>query len=372
MTKPLGLYIHIPFCEKKCNYCDFYSVCPDKLVRQGYIKRLCEEIIKWGALTARPIDTLYIGGGTPSLLKANELEDIFLSVRKGFVLADDAEITCEVNPADNISEFLSAAKGLGVNRISIGVQSADDGELKVLGRRHNFTDAVNTIKIARSIGFYNISADLMLGLPDSSTDTLQKSIDALLNLKVEHISAYILKIEEGTPFSAMPLNIPSDDGVADQYLQLCKSLNKHGFSHYEISNFAKDGFESRHNNKYWLCEEYIGIGPSAHSFFGGKRFFYERNLNLFIENPKIIQDGDGGGAEEFIMLSLRLKRGLVLSELKDRFGITFGVRAMSLIKNLEKSGLCIVTDSSVSLTDEGMLVSNSVINNILGVLYENL
>lgn len=372
MTKPLGLYIHIPFCEKKCNYCDFYSVCPDKLVQQGYIKRLCEEIEKWGALTARPIDTLYIGGGTPSLLTPEELEKVFSAVKKGFVLADDAEITCEVNPADNVSEFLSAAKGLGVNRISIGIQSADDNELKVLGRRHSFADAVNTVKLARSIGFHNISADLMLGLPDSSTDTLQKSIDSLLKLNIEHISAYILKIEEGTPFSAMPLNIPSDDGVADQYLQLCRSLNEHGFSHYEISNFAKKDFESRHNNKYWLTEEYIGIGPSAHSFFDGKRFFYERDLNSFIENTKIIEDGDGGSGEEFVMLSLRLKRGLIFSELEDRFGIEFSDRAMSLIKNLEKNRLCIVTDTSVSLTDEGMLVSNSVINNILGVLYENL
>ena len=372
MTKPIGVYIHIPFCEKKCNYCDFYSVCPEENIRQGYIERLCEEMEKWGALTARPIDTLYIGGGTPSLLTPKELEMIFSAVKKSFILADDAEITCEVNPADNILEFLSTAKRLGVNRISIGVQSADDHELEILGRRHSFSDAVNSVDIARSIGFKNISADLMLGLPDSNILTLQKSIDALLDLNVEHISAYILKIEEGTPFSAMPLNIPDDDGIADQYLSLCKSLKSRGFLHYEISNFAKEGFQSRHNNKYWLCEEYIGIGPAAHSFFGGKRFFYERDLNSFLKKPKITEDGEGGSAEEFIMLSLRLKRGLVFRELERRFNITFCAETMTTIKNLEKNGLCTVTDTSVSLTDEGMLVSNSVINIILGVLYENL
>jgi oxygen-independent coproporphyrinogen-3 oxidase len=365
LTNSLGIYIHIPFCEKKCNYCDFYSSAANSEQRKRYIERLCQEIKKWGGRTACPIDTLYIGGGTPSLLCDTELSLIIGEVKKNFNLLENAEITCEINPGDNIEAFLKAAKKLGVNRISIGVQSANDTELKVLGRRHNFEDAKETVKIARGLGFNNISTDIMIGLPDSTSTTLENSIRQILALNPEHISAYILKIEEATPFAKMELNLPDDDSIADQYLQVCKAFQHAGYAHYEISNFAKLGFESRHNNRYWNCCEYIGIGPAAHSFFEGKRFFYERNLFSFIHNAKTTDDGEGGSKEEFIMLALRLSKGLVFKEYEERFGqnIDNKIKAKALL--FEKQGLCVCDENHIALTDRGMLLSNAIIGELI-------
>ena len=372
MTNSLGLYIHVPFCLKKCNYCDFYSLCPDSDKKGRYIDRVCSEIEKWGTKTASPVDSLYFGGGTPSLLSEAELSAIISSVKKSFSLTSDAEITCEINPGDNDKEFLSFAKRLGVNRISVGVQSADDSELNILGRRHTFLDAVNTINTAKTFGFSNISADLMIGLPDSNSKTLQKSIEEILSLDTQHISAYILKIEQGTPFSRRELNIPDEDGVADQYLQMCNCFEQAGFEHYEISNFAKKGFQSRHNNRYWKCQEYIGIGPSAHSFFKGERFFYPENIDDFLTNPVTVSDGLGGDKKEFVMLCLRLKQGLIFEEYEHRFGEKINDRFVSLGKLFEKNHLCKCTKEGISLTNEGMLVSNSVITELIGELYEDI
>lgn len=368
MTNTLGLYIHIPFCEKKCNYCDFYSGVQNPDIKNRYIIKLCEGIKKWGGLTARPIDTLYIGGGTPSLLNESELNAIINSVKDNFNLLPDAEITCEVNPGDKTEEFLRFAKKLGVNRISLGVQSAIDSELKTLGRRHSFNDAVSAVKTAKDIGFTNISVDIMIGLPDSSEASLQKSIDGILALETQHISAYILKVEEATPFAKMEINLPDDDGIADQYLQMCKCFKAAGYEHYEISNFAKVGFQSRHNNRYWNDEEYIGIGPAAHSFFEGKRFYYPKDILGFIADADTVYDGEGGSREEFIMLALRLSKGLVFSEYENRFGEKISNELIKKASILAKQGLCICDSEHISLADEGMLVSNTII----GELYENI
>lgn len=328
------------------------------------MERLSEEIRKWGALTARPIDTLYIGGGTPSLLSFEELYLILAAVRESFSLLPDAEITAEANPSD--PDFIPAAKKAGINRISFGIQSANDEELKLLGRRHNFTAAKKAVSLAREAGFKNISADIMLGLPNSDIPSLKKSIDEILALDTEHISAYILKLEENTPFYKMPLVLPDEDGTADQYLYLCERMKAAGYEHYEISNFAKKGFESQHNNRYWKDLEYIGIGPSAHSFFEGKRFYYPRDIGAFITEPKTVADSEGGDLFEFIMLSLRLSRGLVFSEFKERFNIDLPESVVKKARQLEKGGLCIVDDNRISLTEKGMLVSNSIISELLG------
>lgn len=364
MTNNLGIYIHIPFCDKKCNYCDFYSGASTPEKRREYAERLSEEIRKWGALTARPIDTLYIGGGTPSLLSFEELSLILAAVRESFSLSPDAEITVEANPSD--PDFIPAAKKAGINRISFGIQSANDDELRLLGRRHNFDTAKKAVSLAREAGFKNISADIMLGLPNSDITSLKKSIDEILALDTEHISAYILKIEENTPFYNLPLELPDEDGTADQYLYLCDRMKAAGYEHYEISNFAKKGFESRHNNRYWRDLEYIGIGPSAHSFFEGKRFYYPRDINAFITEPKTVADGDGGDSDEFIMLALRLSRGLVFSELKERFNIDLPESVIKKAKLFEKGGLLTVDDDRISLTEKGMLVSNGIISELLG------
>ena len=364
LTNNLGIYIHIPFCDKKCNYCDFYSGASTPEGRREYTERLSEEITKWGALTARPIDTLYIGGGTPSLLSSDELELILNSVRKSFSVLEDAEITVEANPSD--LEFIPAARKAGVNRISFGIQSANDEELKLLGRRHNFETAKKAICLARECGFDNISADIMIGLPNSDISSLEKSIEGILSLNTEHISAYILKIEENTPFYKASLSLPDEDRTADQYLYLCERMKEAGYEHYEISNFAKEGYESRHNNRYWKDLEYIGIGPSAHSYFEGKRFYYPRDIKAFIKNPITVDDGEGGDYSEFTMLSLRLSRGLVFSEFKERFAYDLPARVINKARLLEKGGLCRVLKDRISLTDKGMLVSNSIISELLG------
>ena len=314
---------------------------------------LTKEIKRWGGCYGRPIDSIYIGGGTPSLI-GERIIDLIKAVRESFEVSDNAEITAEMNPTKDGTDFLNAAKKAGVNRLSIGVQSGDDKELRVLGRSHTAKDAMKCFEAARKVGFRNISLDIMLGLPESNLKTLSKSIDFLLEMRPEHISAYILKIEPNTRFGKEKPKLPDDDQQAEQYLYLCKRLEDAGYGHYEISNFAKMGFESRHNLKYWECKEYLGIGPAAHSFIGNERFFYERNLKKFIENPETVFDGK---AEETdgIMLGLRLKKGVDLAphqELKP------------LLDNLVKAKLATFENGRFCLTDEGMLVSNSIITEI--------
>ncbi len=362
MTK--GLYLHIPFCEKKCNYCDFYSGSFSPEFRQRYVDKLCKEIEKWGRLNTCPIDTIYLGGGTPSLLIASQLEEIMCAVRSNFEVCENAEITCEVNPGDELS-FIEAAAKLGVNRISLGIQSSDQKELEMLGRRHSFKDAVNAVRFAKSVGINNISVDIMIGLPESSIESIDKTIKDILSLDVQHISSYILKVEENTPFWKLGVSLPDDDTVADQCLYISKAFRDADYEHYEISNFAKSGYQSRHNNKYWNSDEYIGIGPAAHSFFEGRRMYYPRDIKAFIDGNAPIDDGIGGEADEYIMLRLRLSSGLVFSEYEKRFGKL----SDAFIKKAKTyKGLCLVDNRSIRLTDEGMLVSNNIITELIEVL----
>ncbi len=357
LTKPVGLYIHIPFCLKKCNYCDFYSVATTKDIKREYKKRLIEEIKQWGAKIGRPIDTVYFGGGTPSLF-AEELPDIMREIKASFSLTKDAEITMEMNPADNSEDVLKFALKAGVNRLSIGAQSGDDEELKILGRRHTTEQTTETVRLARNLGFNNISLDIMLGLPHSNNETLSKSLDFITSLNPEHISAYILKIEENTVFHKIydTLFLPDDDRTAEQYLQMCEYLEAKGYEHYEISNFSKPQKTSRHNLKYWKLDDYLGIGPSAHSFVDGKRFFYDRNLADFINGAAPISDGIGGTREEKIMLALRLKDGLK---------VDFNPKLLNKCRMLEQNGFLKIDNNRIILTDKGMLLSNSIITEIM-------
>lgn len=357
LTKPLGLYIHIPFCLKKCNYCDFYSVTLTEQIKGEYKKRLIEEIKQWGAKLGRPIDTVYFGGGTPSLM-ADELPDIMKEINSSFSLTKDAEITMEMNPADNSEEMLRFALKAGVNRLSIGAQSGDDEELKILGRRHTAEQTTKTVRLARDLGFNNISLDIMLGLPHSNGETLRKSLDFITALEPEHISAYILKIEENTVFHKIydTLALPDDDKTAEQYLQMCKYLETKGYEHYEISNFAKPKKASRHNLKYWKLDDYLGIGPAAHSFIDGNRFYYKKNLTSFLNGTSPIPDGFGGTREEEIMLALRLKDGLQ---------VDFNPKLSNKCKLFEQNGLLKTNHNRIILTDKGMLLSNSIITEIM-------
>lgn len=360
-----GLYIHIPFCAKKCTYCNFYSACTEKTVVEKYLQALFKEIEKWGGSLGRPIETLYIGGGTPSVL-GSEIATLINTIKKHFSITCDCEITVEMNPSGDSDEFLAAAKESGVNRLSIGVQTANLDELKTLGRTHSNLDVKRTIEKARELGFYNISLDLMLGLPNSNKKSLKNSLDFITSLCPEHISAYILKVEEKTALGALKnLSFSSDDEQAEQYLYVCDYLKEKDFCHYEISNFAKDGFLSRHNNKYWKCEEYLGIGASAHSFLDGKRFYYKADIKEFIKNPETIIDGTGGDCEEFFMLALRLKEGVNLKTAEEKFQKKFSKEFYSFVEILKNQNLANLCAENLSLTDKGMLLSNIIITELL-------
>ncbi len=361
MTNQLGLYLHIPFCEKKCNYCDFYSAFYNRDTLNVYLSALKGEIKKWGGKLDRPIDTIYIGGGTPSLL-GEDIISLAECIKENFDVTNDAEFTVEVNPSSS-GEFLKYAKAVGVNRISIGVQAGCDETLKILGRTHTVNDAALTVKAARELGFDNISVDLMIALPHSNTVTLKADIDFMLSLSPEHISAYILKIEENTVFSKKyaTLDLPNDDRIAEQYLFMCDHLENSGFEHYEISNFSRKGYESRHNMKYWTGHDYLGIGPAAHSFVDGKRFYYPRDLQGFIKEPQTVSDGVGGDRAEQLMLGLRLSKGVNLSEI-------YGEISQNIKKKitlLENAGYIKANLPHISLTNSGMLISNSIITELL-------
>ena len=367
LTDSLGLYIHIPFCEKKCNYCDFYSSFVTEELLDKFTESLISYVKKWGGnLKNRPIDTIYFGGGTPSLMN-KRLETVLNVIKAEFNVLDSAEITLELNPTGNVEELLQSAKKAGVNRLSIGMQSSSDTELSVLGRRHSKQDIINTFLLARRFHFDNISLDIMLGLPDSSCETLEESLQFAADLSPEHISAYILKIEDNTPFykNRDKLCLPDDDMQSEQYLFMCNFLQKKGYTHYEISNFCKTGKESRHNLKYWHCEEYLGLGPSAHSFLDGKRFYYQRNLKDFINGTTPVADGTGGDLNEYIMLALRLKEGISVKAIEEKFSIKLPNSIFKKCKLFEKGNLLKYENGNISLTESGMLVSNTVISELL-------
>lgn len=335
----------------------------------SYTDALIKEIEKWGGgeqKSRRFVDTVYLGGGTPSLLK-HRLPDVLNAVRGAFQVLPQSEITLELNPATNSEELLEYAKKAGINRLSIGAQSGDDRFLKILGRTHTAKDTENTVSLARKMGFDNISLDIMIGLPSSTAQTLNYDLEFIKSLSPEHISAYILKIEENTAFFAQKetLSLPSDDAQAEQYLQMCDFFEKSGYEHYEISNFSKNGKHSRHNIKYWQGLDYLGIGPAAHSMTDGKRFYYPKDLKGFINGIAPVPDGKSGGREEYIMLRLRLKSGIDKEEYKKLFGKELSADFVEKCSFLAKYGLIDINGQKISLTNKGMLLSNSIITELL-------
>ncbi|MBO5858426.1 MAG: radical SAM family heme chaperone HemW [Clostridia bacterium] len=364
--KPIGLYLHIPFCKGKCPYCDFYSVAPQKGVTDSYVAALCRKIDEEN----RIYDTVYFGGGTPSLLGADNVALILSHIR----MTDNCEVTLECNPSDtgaenSVFDFEKAAKA-GVNRISLGLQSAVDSERKTLGRRGGCDDVERAIARAKAAGITNISLDLMLGIPNQTKESLLESVEFCKKSGAAHVSAYILKIEEGTFFYKKKdsLILPDEDETSELYLEAVNALEKAGFTQYEISNFSKENYESRHNLKYWRCEEYLGIGAAAHSFADGKRFYYERSIADFIEGKPPVDDGEGGDEEEYIMLTLRLKEGLNFAKFKSRFGKTIPHGILEEAKALQKHGLVIVDSEKIALTKQGFLLSNAVICRLLEII----
>lgn len=364
--KNIGLYIHVPFCDGKCPYCDFYSMRGSEEHMEEYTNCIIGSLNNYGQTLNRSADTLYFGGGTPNLLGARRIASLVETAQKNFRL-DHAEITLEVNPAEDLTEFLKAVHDAGVNRLSVGLQSADEAELRVLGRRHTAAQAGLAVEAAQRAGFGNISLDLMIATPGQTKESLARSIAFCAQAGVQHISAYLLKIEPHTAYYKMreQLVLPDEDETGDWYLYACEKLEKRGFIQYEISNFAKPGFESRHNLKYWRCEEYLGLGPAAHSFLNGERFYYDRNLRAFLDGCEPVRDGDGGGFEEYAMLALRLTEGLSERRCRERFGFGIPASVWDADRLYEKAGLTARTADGFRLTPKGFLVSNTLLAELL-------
>lgn len=364
----LGFYFHVPFCHGKCPYCDFYSLPDSPSSMDQYVSAVEAALVPWREkLRGRELSTVYFGGGTPSLLGAERLGAVLQAVKQGFSLAPGAEITLEANPTFVDRDFFGAVRQAGFTRLSMGLQSANGDELRFLGRAHSPQEVVQAVENARAAGFANISLDLMLGLPGGSQEKLKKSIAFAASLEVEHISSYILKVEPGTPFAARGVQLPSDDDTADQYLFAVEELARRGYAQYEISNFARPGRESRHNLLYWRGEEYLGFGPGAHSFYGGRRFFYPRDLGAFLQGGGTVDDGPGGDFGEFALLNLRLTRGLRRADCLARFGEE-GAAGFDQVLRQAKGcppQLLQAGEASVSFTPEGFLVSNALLVQLL-------
>lgn len=363
LNNMVGIYIHVPFCLRKCPYCAFYSVVYDWTKAGEYVAAAARNIRRYAPLMLSA-DTVYFGGGTPSLLSPDEVGAILDAVRQSFKLAPDAEITLEANPSSVTRQSLEGYFNCGVNRISFGVQSACDNELKMLGRLHDFGRARDAVSAAMEAGIKNISCDIMLGTPLQTMDSLLLSIDRITALQVPHISCYMLKIEEGTAYDCDKIRklAADDDLSADMYLRLCGELRSRGYDRYEISNFAKKGFESRHNMKYWRLDEYIGIGPSAHSLFEGKRTYVPSDLNLFLQSEfqtELKEEESIDRLEEYVMLSLRTSDGISLKELKSMGADDKAVSEKA--RDFCRAGFLEFDGDKITLTDRGALVSNGII-----------
>ena len=367
MTRPLGLYLHVPFCAGKCPYCDFYSLAAGPEAMDAYTSRLEALLAQYGAACARPLRTVYFGGGTPSLLGEKRLARLLEGAARHFSLEPGAEITCEANPTWVDRPFFAALRRAGFNRLSMGLQSANGEELRLLGRAHSPQDVRRAVEAALAGGFGNLSLDLMLGLPDSSEETLGQSIAFAAELEPEHISAYLLKIEPGTDFAARDLALPNEDQEADQYLFCVRELEARGYGQYEISNFAQPGRESRHNLLYWRDEEYLGLGPAAHSFYEGRRFYWPRDLTGFLAGSQPVEDGPGGSLEEYAMLALRLREGLRRQGLRERFGERGEEAFQKVLANGARCPARLLRrlPEALALTPEGFLASNAVTARLL-------
>ena len=320
---------------------------------------------EWSAKINRKAETLYLGGGTPPLIGG---ENIALIVRKAKELFGVyGEITVECNPSAMEKGFFEAVAKAGVNRISLGMQSAVTAERQKLGRSADRERISECIREARDAGIDNITLDVMLGVPLQTQESLKETVAFCLETGVPHISAYMLKLEEGTYYynNAEKLSLPDEDATADMYLLLSEELEKNGFCHYEISNFAKEGFEGKHNLKYWNAEEYLGIGPSAHSFLDGKRFYYPRDIEYFSCGKPPIEDGTGGDEEEYVMLRLRLKEGLKFADYYERYNKEITKHMKAKAELFAKQGFMKVTEDSISLTREGFLLSNTIISELI-------
>ena len=377
--RPLGLYLHIPFCRSKCIYCDFYSLPSAEDRMDRYAAALCRHLMETAPQAAPyTVDTVYFGGGTPSYLGVKRLKKLLKTVEKHYALSQEAEVTMEANP-DSLRDWrdVRALRRAGVNRISLGVQSTDDAELKTIGRVHTFAQVREAVDAVRRGGVKNLSLDLIYGLPDQTMERWQATLAQAADLGPEHLSCYGLKVEEGTPLWRMreSLVLPDDDLQADMYLWAVDFLARRGYEQYEISNFARPGFASRHNLKYWTLQEYAGFGPGAHSDFGGVRYAFVRDLaaycagvesggSILSESERI---SDRERHREYLMLGLRTAAGISRRAFESRCRTSFDP-IEGVLEKLAAPGYARKEGDRWRLTPVGFLVSNQIIGQALEAL----
>ncbi|NCE65585.1 radical SAM family heme chaperone HemW [Pseudoflavonifractor sp. 524-17] len=377
MPEKIGIYIHIPFCRSKCDYCDFYSLAGREDRMDRYLKALLVHIRETASLAqGYQADTIYLGGGTPSYFGEKRLRNVLAEVEKRFDVAQNAEITVECNPDSVDKKMLAKLRRAGVNRLSLGVQSANDQELAAIHRPHTFAQAAEAVAWARQAKLKNLSLDLIYGLPGQDLASWQETVERAVALQPEHLSCYGLKLEEGTPLwgrAARGEGLPDGDQQADMYLWMVQRLAQAGYKQYEISNFARPGFQSRHNLKYWIGRPYIGLGPGAHSDFGGRRYSFVRDLDAYVsgvlegggcivDSSDLIPQRERGG--EYLMLRLRTTRGIEEWEYRREFFMNFDPIEQKL-EEFERHGWAARQDRRWYFTPKGFLVSNQLIGSLL-------
>ena len=369
--KKLGIYVHIPFCKRKCNYCDFYSIKWNDEVEDRYVNALLQEIKSYSNMKYA-VDTIFFGGGTPTIIKAENMEKIIEEIKNTFIVDENSEISIEANPNTLTDENLSIYNKIGINRLSIGVQSLNNDILRKIGRLHNSTEALEAIERAKSYGYENLNVDIMFNIPGQTIIDIEETITKIIEHDVKHISFYSLKLEKGTPMYLMEKDnkiiMPEEDIEREMYYAGRRIMENNNIMQYEISNFAKDGFECKHNLKYWNQEEYLGFGPSAHSFLNKKRFSNPSDISLYCDNAehnifnKTIQEvlDDEELMFEYIMLNLRLTVGLDTNKFKKKFDVDFFDKYEKQINYLIKNELIIKYENNIKLTEKGMDISNFV------------
>ncbi len=373
----IELYVHIPFCIRKCNYCDFLSFPSGENDHDDYVRALCFEIEEMGRLAAEEnVISIFIGGGTPSLLKPEEMEKILNKIYHSFHINKDAEVSMEANPGTLNREKLEAYHKMGINRLSIGLQSTEDSCLRKLGRIHTFDQFNENYQEARLVGFDNINIDLMSALPGQTVESYRETLETVLALKPEHISSYSLILEEGTPFyedDQLIDLLPDEDSERKMYEMTKEILGEHGYSRYEISNYALPGRECRHNLGYWDDVSYIGLGLGASSYWRGARFSNESDLKRYIESPFVLpKERDDyqelskeEQMEEYMFLGLRKCAGVSVKLFKDKFGLDMEVIYGEIIHKYMEMGYLEITGDNLRLTDSGIDISNHIFSEFL-------
>ena len=367
----IGIYVHIPFCKKKCDYCDFISYCNKDNLIEKYVEAMKKEI---ESQNIKPeITTIYIGGGTPSYIDSKYIIQIMNKIKEKNV-SPNAEITIEVNPGTVTMEKLEDYRSCGINRISIGLQSTNNTLLKEIGRIHDFKQFLETYKMAKKVGFKNINVDLMLGLPNQRIKDLKESLEQILKLKPKHVSVYSLIVEDGTPIANKiekgELQLPDEELERNMYWFVKNTLELNGYKHYEISNFAKKGYESKHNLNCWNQKEYIGIGVAAHSYRDITRYSNTENIEEYIKNVnneefnknKIIHEvqKEDDAKKEFMLLGLRKIDGIKISDFKNKFGDNPIYLYRNELKKLVDEKLLIIDNNNIRLSNKGIDLANLV------------